>query len=57
MGVSSTLPWMKRMSRKKELGVVLRTPSISFEGGVVGISSAVPLGLCWTLRHTLLFAE
>ena len=25
------------MSEKKELGVVLRTPSISFEGGVVGM--------------------
>jgi hypothetical protein len=35
MSVSSTLPWIKRMSRKKELGVVLHTPSISFEGGVV----------------------
>jgi hypothetical protein len=34
---SSTLPWMKRMSGKKDLGVMLRAPSISFEGGVVGM--------------------
>jgi hypothetical protein len=28
---------MKKMSEKKELGVVLRIPSISFEGEVVGM--------------------
>jgi hypothetical protein len=35
IGASSTLPWMKRMSGKKEPGVVLHAPSISFEGRVV----------------------
>jgi hypothetical protein len=42
-GASSILPWMKRMSGKKELGVVLRAPTISFESGVVrAIASSVP---------------
>lgn len=36
MSSSSTLLLMKRMSGKKEQGVMLRTPSFSFEGGVVG---------------------
>lgn len=34
-GVSSTLPWMKKISGKKELGVMLCAPTISFQGGVV----------------------
>jgi hypothetical protein len=57
MSVSSSLSWMRRMSRKKEPGVVLRTPFISFKGGALGWSLVVPLGLRWTPRNTHLFAE
>jgi hypothetical protein len=28
-GASSTLPWMKRMTEKKEFGVMLHAPTIS----------------------------
>jgi hypothetical protein len=36
-GASSTLLWMKRMSGKKVLGVMLLALSISFEGRMVGM--------------------
>jgi hypothetical protein len=37
MGAVSTLPWMKRTSRKKELGAVVCPPPISLESGAVGV--------------------
>jgi hypothetical protein len=37
MSASSTLPWMKRAFGENELGVVMHTPSISFDDGVVGM--------------------
>jgi hypothetical protein len=49
MGAPSILLWMKRISKKKELGTVVCSPSISFEGGAVGMitcgASRVLLGL------------
>jgi hypothetical protein len=46
--MSSTLPWMKRMSEEKELGAMLRVSAISFEGRVVRVivshaSAAMPV--------------
>jgi hypothetical protein len=43
MGVSSTLPCIKRISGKKELGGASRAPAISLAGGAAGIAvSLVP---------------
>jgi hypothetical protein len=36
--VSSTIPWIKRTSRKKDLGDASRAPAISPARGVVGIA-------------------
>jgi hypothetical protein len=57
IGASSSFPWMKRMFGKKELGVVLRAPSISFEGRMVGMVVSGAFGLTLDQRHMLLFAE
>lgn len=63
-GAPSTLPWMKRLSEKKEFGVMLRAPTISFEGAVIGVvigcaPTAMPVpeapaSLCLVIRvHAL----
>jgi hypothetical protein len=48
MGASSTLPWIKRISRKKELRVVSCAPAVSHVSGsvgtVVGLAPTATLG-------------
>jgi hypothetical protein len=48
---------MKRMFEKKELGVVLRTPSIPLRTEWSEWLLAVPSGLRQTQRYMLLFVE
>jgi hypothetical protein len=48
---------MKRMSGKKDLGVMLHAPSISFEGGVVGMVFSCAPAATPIPEALLLFAE
>jgi hypothetical protein len=59
MGVSSTLPWIKRTSEKKELGATSCAPSVSHEGRAARtivslIPSATPVpGLLASFRQLI----
>jgi hypothetical protein len=57
MGASSTLPWIKRISGKKELEVVSSVSAVPHVGGATGIIIGLALTAtpCWSCL--LLFAE